>query len=219
MYTETVCNVPIKVFFVRRFWQWNACGKFSRGKNQAPNMKQWLKKIEVGKDETKKYIQNISEFWDDKCFSSTMGCFTVAHLTSYLEAKSGSAVASTCPNSWGSHGDGKTKRTKTPSAFARTVLAPSIPGMGFFFHHKQDEKNDSAAASCFITWYQNKKTSLNITTFEDGFFLSFAAASRRASAAWLYSGSNFWQCPHQGLASCYVVHMFTTPPCRTMPKC
>ena len=28
-----------KCFFVRRFWKWNACGKFSRRKKKAPNMK------------------------------------------------------------------------------------------------------------------------------------------------------------------------------------
>lgn len=133
MYTETICNVLIKVFFL-----------FGDFDNEMPAVNFREEKIrhqiwsndqirwKLEKLKQKNISKNISEFWDDKCFSSTMGCFTVAHLTSYLEAKSGSAVASTCPNSWGSHGDGKTKRTQTPSAFARTVLAPSIPGTRLF---------------------------------------------------------------------------------------
>lgn len=45
-----------------------------------------------------------------------------------------------------------------------------LPFLGWdsFSITKRMKKNDSA--SCYITWYRNKTTSLNITTFEDGFF-------------------------------------------------
>lgn len=85
-------------FFVRSFWKWNACGKFSQRKNQEPNMKQWSYKVEVGKVETKKR-KTYQSFEMTNAAALPWGVFTVAHLTSYLEAKSASAVASTCPNS------------------------------------------------------------------------------------------------------------------------
>lgn len=61
----------------------------------------------------------------------------------------------------------KTKSTQTPTAFARTVLAPSIPGMGLFPQARW-EKNNSA--SCYITLISKQENISKHYDFRGCFF-------------------------------------------------